>query len=70
MNYKYHIYLKKNCVTYYLLLIRSRCLFYSGGLRVMKIMFWHFLRKIFQTLEENKVDNGIYLVIEKKAQSA
>ena len=36
----------------------------------MKIMFWHFLRKIFQTLEENKVDNGIYLVIEKKAQSA
>jgi hypothetical protein len=33
-------------------------------------MFWHFLRKILQTLEEDKVDNSIYLVIEKKAQSA
>ena len=31
----------------------------------MKI-FWHFFRKFFQTLEENKNDNSIYLVIEKK----
>ena len=27
---------------------------------------WHILRKTFQTLEEDKVDNSIYLVIEKK----
>ena len=28
--------------------------------------FWHILRNFFQTLEEDKVDNSIYLVIEKK----
>ena len=33
-------------------------------------MFWHIFRKFFQTLEENNVDNSIYLGIEKKAQSA
>ena len=44
-------------------------LFSTVSLKIMKT-FWHILRKILQTLEEDKVDNSIYLVIEKKAQSA
>ena len=28
--------------------------------------FWHILRKLFQTLEGDKLDNSIYLVTEKK----